>query len=40
MHLNNKCSNAKRACSTIIESTPLKGASAPNVVQLQGIVSA
>ena len=24
----------KRPCSTIIESTPLKGASAPNVVQL------
>ena len=38
MHLNNRCSNAKRKekniCSTIVESTPLKGAYAPNVIQL------
>ena len=40
MHLNNRCSNAKQktnknnTCSTIIESTPLKGANAPNMVQL------
>ena len=34
VHLNNTCSNAKSACSTAIESIPLKGASAPNVLQL------
>ena len=40
VHLNSVCSNAKSACSTVIESIPLKGASAPNVLQLQGVFSA
>ena len=40
VHLHNTCSNAKSVCSILIESIPLKGASAPNVLQLQGVVSA
>ena len=40
MQLNIHAQVQKSAFSTVIESIPLKDASAPNVLQLQGVVSA